>query len=91
VAPVDREFTGVSHFGSITMMRMELKDPIALDDELDLCDTGTRLALDYLRISRDVLKGVSTGDDEAYLKSRITNAFEALLSHARHCPHCKQD
>ena len=91
MAPVDRGFTGVSHFGSITMTRMEVKEPIAIDDELDFCETGNRLALDYLRISRDVLKGVSTGDDEAYLKSRITNAFEALLSHARHCLHCKQD
>ena len=91
MAPVDKRFTGVSHFGSITMMRMELKEPIDLDDELDFCDTGNRLALDYLRISRDVLKGVSTGDDEGYLKSRITNAFEALLSHARHCSNCKRD
>ena len=91
MAPVDQPFTGVSHFGHVTMTRMELKDPIASDDELNFCDTGTRLALDYLRICRDVLQGVATGDDEAYLKSRITNAFEALLSHARHCPHCKQD
>ena len=91
MAPVDRGFTGVSHFGNVTMTHMELKYPIASDDELDLCDTGNRLALDYLRISRDVLQGVATGDDEAYLKSRITNAFEALLSHTRHCPHCKQD
>jgi hypothetical protein len=91
VAPVDKWFTGVSHFGSITMTRMELKDPIASDDRLDFCDTGNRLALDYLRIGRDVLQGVSTGDDEAYLKSRITNAFEALLSHAGQCPHCKHD
>ena len=91
MAPVDQPFTGVSHFGHVTMTRMELKDPIASDDELNFCDTGTRLALDYLRICRDVLQGVATGDDEAYLKSRITNAFEALLSHARHCPHCKQN
>jgi len=73
------------------MTRMELKDHITSDNKLNFCDTGNRLALDYLRISRDVLKGVSSGDDEGYLKSRITNAFEALLSHARHCPHCKQD
>jgi len=73
------------------MTRMELKNPITFDDKLDFCDTGTRLALDYLRISRDVLQGVSTGDDEGYLKSRITNAFETLLSHARQCPHCNQD
>ena len=91
MAPVDKLFTGVSHFGSITTTRMELKDSITSDDTLNFCDTGTRLALDYLRICRDVLQGVSTGDDEGYLKSRITNAFEALLSHARHCPHCKQD
>ena len=71
MAPVDKRFTGVSHFRSITMTSMELKDPIALDDELDFCDIGNRLALDYLRISRDVLKGVSTGDDEAYLESRM--------------------
>jgi hypothetical protein len=62
-----------------------------LGDESQFCDTGNRLALDYVRIARDVLKGVSTGDDEAYLKSRITNAFEALLRHARHCPHCHKD
>lgn len=91
MAPVGHRFTGVSHFGSIRMTRMELKDTITSVDKLDFCDTGTRLALDYLRICRDVLQGVSTGDDEGYLKSRITNAFEALLSHARHCPHCKQD
>ena len=91
MAPVDKLFTGVMHFGRITMTRMELKEPINLDDKLDFCDTGNRLALDFLRISRDVLKGVATGDDEAYLKSRITNAFEALLIHARHCPHCKHD
>ena len=84
-------FTGVSYFGSITMTRMELKDPITSGDELDFCDTGTRLALNYLRICRDVLQGVSTGDDEGYLKSRVINAFEALLSHARHCPHCHED
>ena len=84
-------FTGVSHFGSITMTLMEMKQPITIDDRLDFCNTGTRLALDYLRICRDVLQGVSTGDDEGYLKGRITNAFEALLSHARHCSHCKRD
>jgi hypothetical protein len=88
---VDKSFTGVSHLGSVTITRMKLKDTITLDPELDFCDTGNRLALDYLRISRDVLQGVSTGDDEGYLKSRIANAFEALLSHARHCPHCNQD
>lgn len=73
------------------MTHMELKQPITLGDKLDFCETGTRLALDYLRFCRDMLEGISTGDDEGYLKSQITNAFEALLSHARHCSHGNRD
>lgn len=72
------------------MTRIELNEPIMLGDELQFCDIGNRLALHYLRISRDVLNGVGSGDDEAYLKSRISNAFEALLSHTRHCAQCGQ-
>ena len=33
---------------------MELNATIALDKELHFCETGNRLALEYLKISRDV-------------------------------------
>lgn len=48
-------------------------------------------ALEYLRISRDVLKDVVVTDNETCIKSRIVNSFEALLGHARHCPNCNED
>jgi hypothetical protein len=70
---------------------MELNEPIALGDELQFCETGNRLALEYLRISRDVLQDAVATENEAYLKSRIVNSFEALLSHTRHCPYCNED
>ena len=70
---------------------MELNEPITLNGELQFCETGNRLALEYLRISRDVLKDVVAADNETFLKSRIVNSFEALLSHTRHCPNCNED
>ena len=91
MAPVDKAFTGVSHFCGTTRLRMELNEPITVRDELQFCNIGNRLALDYLRICRDVLKDVAAGDSEAYLRSRISNALEALLSHTRHCTRCNED
>jgi hypothetical protein len=43
---------------------MELNEPIALGDELQFCETGNRLALEFLRISRDVLKDAVAAENE---------------------------
>ena len=67
---------------------MGLNATIAIDKELRFCETGNRLALEYLKFSRDVLNDVEADESVDYMKCRITNSFEALINHACRCPNC---
>ena len=65
---------------------MELNATIVLEKELHFCETGNRLALEYLKISRDVLNDVEADESADYMKCRITNSFDALINHTCRCP-----
>ena len=47
---------------------MGLNATIALDKKLHFCETGNRLALEYLKISRDVLNDVEADESVDYMK-----------------------
>jgi hypothetical protein len=68
---------------------MGLNATIALDKKLHFCETGNRLALEYLKISRDVLNDVEADESVDYMKCRITNSFDALINHTCRCPNCR--
>jgi hypothetical protein len=63
-----------------------LNATIALDKELHFCETGNRLELQHLKISRDVLNDVEADESPDYMKCRITNSFDALINHTCRCP-----
>ena len=65
-----------------------LNTTIALDKELHFCETGNRLALEYLKISRDVLNDAEADESADYMKCRITSSFDALINHTCRCPTC---
>jgi len=68
---------------------IELNAAIVLEKELHFCETGNRLALEYLKISRDVLNDVEADESADYMKCRITNSFDALINHTCRCPNCR--
>ena len=67
---------------------MGLNATIAIDTELHFCEIGNRLALQCLKISRDVLNDVEADESPDYMKCRITNSIDALINHTCRCPNC---
>ena len=86
-----RRRTAVSWVGRASSTApMELNDPITVDDKLQFCETGNRLALVFLNTSRDVVKQVYA-ESVADALSRVYSALNALHWHIANCPDCNGD
>jgi hypothetical protein len=63
--------------------------PQLIDDELLYCETGTLLALQFLRVAHAVVEQahVRTDDD---LREAVHIALADLLAHRRRCENCRE-
>jgi hypothetical protein len=70
---------------------MELNETITLEHELQFCEAGNRLALNYLQVSRAVLKKLAVvGGRRTMLVSSVTAPLDKLLDHVNGCPSCNE-
>lgn len=72
---------------------MELTDPIpsepiTLNGVPQFCEEGNRLALDYLKAARDLLRKCGAMPNESAIKYSAIPALENFRSHAQSCEFC---
>jgi len=65
------------------------KPPKLLDEDTLYCQSGTLLALNFLRVSHEVIRSAGYIDD-GDLRRDVNNALDALLTHRLECDKCKE-
>jgi hypothetical protein len=69
---------------------VDINEPIRLDDELVFCEVGNRLALQFLRKSREAVKQ-ATIDPSPQVVNAVSAALRELFIHCSSCPYCNED
>jgi hypothetical protein len=69
---------------------MELNDQITISNEYQFCEEGNRLALVFMKASRDSVAMLCT-ESVTDAQTRVDTTLSALRWHVANCPDCNED